>query len=70
MSMIVEAAVAVAKAIEAVLGGCSLSLSLSYSYSLRLCLGLVESKTDGNEAKSGDCLRRNYRTMRGIFVLS
>ena len=46
MSMIVEAAVAVAKAIEAVLGGCSLSLSLSYS--LRLCLGLTGSKTDGN----------------------
>ena len=59
MSMIVEAAVAIAKAIEAMLGGCSLSISF------RLCLCLTGGKTNGNEAKSGDCLRRSYR----IFAL-
>ena len=58
MSMIVEAAVAIAKAIEPVLGRCSLSISLRLSYSFRLCLGLTGGKTDGNEAKSGDCLGR------------
>ena len=52
MSMIVEAAVAIAKAIEPVLGCCCLS------YSFRLCLGLTGGKTDGNKAKSGDCLGR------------
>ena len=61
--MIVEAAVAIAKAIEPMLGGCSLSISFSYSF--RLCLCLTGGKTNGNEAKSGDCLRRSYR----IFAL-
>ena len=64
--MIVKAAIAV----EAVLGGCPLSLGIGFSNSFWLCLGLTRGKTDGNEAKSGNCLRRNYRTMRGILVLS
>ena len=56
MSMIVEAAVAIAKAIEPVLGCCRISIRLSYSF--RLCLGLTGGKTDGKKAKSGDCLRK------------
>ena len=56
MSMIVEAGVAIAKAIEPVLGCCRISIRLSYSF--RLCLGLTGGKTDGKKAKSGDCLER------------
>ena len=59
MARIVEAAIAiaVAKAIEAVLGGGTLSVSISYS--LGLSLGLAGGETDRDEAKSGDCLWRN-----------
>ena len=56
MSMIVEAGVAIAKAIEPVLGCCRISIRLSYSF--RLCLSLTGGKTDGKKAKSGDCLER------------
>ena len=55
--MIVKAAIAV----EAVLGPCSLSIGISFSNSFWLCLGLTGGKTDGNEAKSGDSLRRSYK---------
>ena len=69
MARIVEAAIAiaVAKAIEAVLGGGTLSFSVSVSYSLGLSLGLAGGETDRDEAKSGDCLWRSFDQMRKVF---